>query len=288
MKNILLCALFIVVYCANASQFKAPHATQLQAPKGNFFHKAIWAGNPMRENFFYGIENLVGLDPQQVNKNGDTLWHSLMYPSPLSHPIAVLEDGARILNKYRIDPYQKNNNHKSGIDLIVQKMCFCAHRLKKYSYTQNRNGIENNLRNLRHLSHLLEIIVTTYVPDKGQNKLSDTVLLQTPQQIINLPKPIIIPKIPKIMSIADKTAIENSIKSILSNKNRHKELRIASWYRLMSLCGKITEMRWSKKGIKEERSFSADAVEDYIIDPEKEFPITIVLLNKEMKTEKPD
>lgn len=282
MKNILVYVALIMVCHVDAAS---------NSSHDDFLHKAIWAGNPNYQDFSHGLYTLK-LDPQKTKENGDTLWHSLLYPSLSNHPQDILESRAKILNRHNVNPYQKNKSGKSAIDMITQKIVILSGNLVKIlskglSNENSNKNIQETLKKIASLSQLLNVIVTTY-PLKTVNKILPRINKQ-PKKIMtklsiksniieNIPqpnkKPIIIPVPQKI----NKNEIEYFLKSIINLENGNRELRFGSWYSLANALGKCKERRLNNKTqLIEERSFSIKDVKDFVINKDQEYIINITL-----------
>ena len=285
MKNILLYATLVIACYADAAS---------NSLHDDFLHKAIWAGNPNYQDFSYGLDTLK-LDPQKTKKNGDTLWHSLLYPSLSNHSQDILESRAKILNRNNVNPYQKNKNGKSAIDVITHEIATLSCSLTKASSKMlnnenSNNHIQKTVKKIVGLSQLLTIIVTTYSL-KNSNKLPTKISFNSdkPKKIItkshvtldiveNIAQPNKKPIVITVPQKINKTAIEHSIKSIIFFEDCNREIRFGSWYSLTNTLGNCKERRLnSKTQLMENRSFSIKNIKDFVINKDQEYIIDILL-----------
>ncbi len=259
-----------------------------------FLHKAICASNKSDSDFNRGLQ--LKLNPQKTKENGNTLWHSLIEPSPSNYLQNILESRAKILNQLNVNPYQKNNTGNSAIDIIIGEITFLSNSLSKKLCSQEcGNSTEIEIRTLKKLSHFLAVIMETHIVKTNINNsrpLYIQVLNNKPlrrnNSSINIGKsvmseknrvlcPIKLQKHKEKYYIYKDTLIP-SLDYIISTKVCNRELRINSWYLLRNISGKFTELRMNcKTGILHTRSFYLDQIDHYILDEDKEFPLNIIL-----------
>jgi len=84
----------------------------------DLLHASIGTITPDDRLFVYYLAQ--GLDPKSLNGRGGNLWDSFVMFSAMYLPEEKLYGRARTLHTFGIDPYHKNKNGKSAIDIVKE------------------------------------------------------------------------------------------------------------------------------------------------------------------------